>query len=95
MTLLIVGSFLSSCSFSLKGHTLTDQYRFPLYTSLLLVLPLCVNDSNNYTKRCLHEGAITGRFRDLRYRTSVLQHVRLALNSMYLTIIIECDRVMF
>ena len=33
-----------------------------MYTCLQLVLPLCVNNSNNYTKRCSHEGGSTGRF---------------------------------
>ena len=53
-------------SFSLKDHGLTDhywmQYKLPMYTSLQLVLLLCVNNSNNYTKRCSHDG----RFRYLQ-----------------------------
>ena len=30
------------------------QYRIPKYTSLQMVLPLCVNKSNNYTKARFH-----------------------------------------
>ena len=33
------------------------QSRFPRYTSPLLVLPLCVNNNNNCTKRCSAVGS--------------------------------------
>ena len=70
-----------SCSFSLKDHVLTNQYlmqyRFPLYTSLQLVLLLCVNNIIAITtlRGVVMKAVLLVGSGIHRYRTFVLQRI--------------------
>ena len=50
-----------------------------MYTSLQLVLPFCINNSNNHNRRCSDEGGITGR----------LRYLQVPYFSVFLTFLIE------
>ena len=63
------------------------QYRLPLYASLLLVLPLCVNNSNKCIKGCSHEGGITGRFRYLQLKSSAILFHLTCINLLFFILI--------